>query len=244
MSCGIYKISNQINGHSYIGQSICIEGRWNDEKNNAFNINSEEYNKTLSQAFRKYGIENFKFEILEECEPSELNDKEIYYITLYDTYFNGYNATTGGQGNPNYCIKISKKQILEIYDLLLNSNISQNDIAKKYNVGYDTISNINQGKSRRLEGYNFPLRANKQKYFCIDCGTEISSMKTLRCNKCRGIIQRKVKRPTKEELYKILCENKGNFTKTGKSYKVSDNTIRKWCKFYALPYRSKEYNIK
>lgn len=244
MSCGIYKITNQLNGHSYIGQSIYIEGRWNQEKRRAFNENSSEYEKTLSQAFRKYGIENFTFEILEECEPSELDNKEIYYISLYDTYFNGYNETTGGQGGPNSCIKISKEQILEIYDLLLNSDISQNDIAKKYNIGYDVISNINRGKSRRLNGYNFPLRKYKKEYFCIDCGIEISQPGVLRCNKCRGIYQRKVKRPNKEVLFQLLSKNEGNFTKIGRQFDVTDNTVRKWCKAYGLPYHSKDYIVK
>jgi hypothetical protein len=48
MSCGIYKITNKLNNHSYIGQSINIENRWSDEKSRAFNPNSEEYNSTLS----------------------------------------------------------------------------------------------------------------------------------------------------------------------------------------------------
>ena len=54
------------------------------------------YNYLLSRAFRKYGIENFSFEILEECSKEDLDDREIYYISKYDSYFNGYNQTTGG----------------------------------------------------------------------------------------------------------------------------------------------------
>lgn len=214
------------------------------KKYRAFNESSEEYNKILSQAFRKYGIENFTFEILEECEPTELNDKEMYYISLYNTYFNGYNETTGGQGSSNYCAKISREQILEIYELLLNSEIPQNDIARQYKVGYDTISNINQGKTRRLEGYTFPLRVNKKEYFYIECGAKISSANTFRCAKCHRIHLQKVPRPTKEELYDLLLKNKGNFTKVGQKYNVTDNAIRKWCKSYNLPYHSKDYCIK
>lgn len=71
---------------------------------------SHEYNKTLSKAFRKYGLDNFTFEILEECDIDLLDEREIYYITLYDTYFNGYNETTGGNGgNMNAYQKISKE---------------------------------------------------------------------------------------------------------------------------------------
>ena len=78
MACGIYKITNQINGKSYIGQAIDIQTRWNKEKTRAFDPNSLEYEKTLSQAFRKYGLNNFTFEIIEQCEKALLNEKEIY----------------------------------------------------------------------------------------------------------------------------------------------------------------------
>ena len=68
MSCGIYKITNKVNNHSYIGQSVNIENRWVDEKSRAFNPNSESYTSTLSKAFRKYGVDNFIFEIIALCE--------------------------------------------------------------------------------------------------------------------------------------------------------------------------------
>ena len=89
---GIYKITNLVNGNAYIGQSVDIEKRFKDHKYRAF-VNypsNRDYEKALYRAFRKYGIENFKFEVLEICQVSELNDKEINYIKLYDTYNNGY----------------------------------------------------------------------------------------------------------------------------------------------------------
>jgi hypothetical protein len=64
-----------------------------------------------------------------------LNEKEKYYIEKYDTYFNGYNETTGGTLNENNCIKISKEELLKIYDLLINSSLSQKEIALLFNVG-------------------------------------------------------------------------------------------------------------
>lgn len=97
---GIYKITNLVNGNAYIGQSVDIEKRFKDHKYRAF-VNypsNRDYEKALYRAFRKYGIENFKFEVLEICQVSELNDKEINYIKLYDTYNNGYNETIGGDG--------------------------------------------------------------------------------------------------------------------------------------------------
>ena len=46
-------------------------------------------------------------------------------------------------------MKISADDLKKIYDLLLNSKISQKEIAKQFNVGEDVISTINHGKSRR-----------------------------------------------------------------------------------------------
>lgn len=95
---GIYKITNLINGHSYIGQSKNIFKRFNfhhicDYKN----PNSSQYNTKLYQAFRKYGIDQFQVGILELCDISQLDEKEIKYIKIFNTYKNGYNSTPGGQ---------------------------------------------------------------------------------------------------------------------------------------------------
>lgn len=95
---GIYKITNEINGKAYIGQSICIEERFKQHKREAFYKNKRS-NKILYQAFRKYGLENFSFEILEECTKEELDNREIYWIKYYNTFNDGYNLTMGGQGN-------------------------------------------------------------------------------------------------------------------------------------------------
>lgn len=64
MICGIYRITNKINGKKYIGQSVNIEKRWTNEIASAFNENSTSFDYPLSRAFRKYGIENFSFEVV------------------------------------------------------------------------------------------------------------------------------------------------------------------------------------
>lgn len=112
---GIYKITNKINNHSYIGLSTHIEDRWNYHKN-PYNWKRES-NKTLYKAIIKYGIDNFQFEVLEECSPEQLDEKEKYYIELYDTYYNGYNMTSGGennQGDSHPRHKLTKKDVEDI----------------------------------------------------------------------------------------------------------------------------------
>lgn len=119
MSCGIYKITNLINGHSYIGQSSNIEKRW--ERHRHYTSASDK-NKILYKAFQKYGIENFSFEIIEECPTTLLNEKEIYWIKYYDTYNNGYNATLGGGG----MLQADSQPILDLW----NQNISLHEISR------------------------------------------------------------------------------------------------------------------
>ena len=229
---GIYKITNKINNKSYIGQSINIESRWIHHRN--YPIKYSRY--PLYLAFEKYGIENFNFEVIEECSCGELDEKEQYYISKYDTYNNGYNQTLGGSsGSYGNSIKLSKEDVWTIYDLLQFSSISQREIAQQFHVGEDTISEINQGKTRVLPNFSFPLRSNiRQKYYCQRCGKEISRSSTRTyCRECYRFFTRKVERPSREELKKLIKNN--SFTQLSRDFQVSDNAIRKWCKAYNLP---------
>ena len=103
---GIYKITNQVNGKVYIGQSIDIHRRWNDERSRARNQETKEISAIYS-AMNKYGIENFTFEIIEECAPEMLSIREQYWIdTLQTLSPQGYNliASQPSAAKPNYCI--------------------------------------------------------------------------------------------------------------------------------------------
>ena len=73
--CGIYKITNLVNGKVYIGQSVDIYKRWTEHKDC---ITSKKGYKPLYRAFRKYGINNFEFIVLEYCDEKQLREKEIY----------------------------------------------------------------------------------------------------------------------------------------------------------------------
>lgn len=124
MTMGIYKITNLKNDKSYIGLSFDIERRWKQHLGYAFNTSQEEvslYHNKLYNAIRKHGKENFRFEIIEECEKEKLKEREIYWIKYYDTYNNGYNLTTGGdisgydvaeEKHPN--AKLTRKDVEDI----------------------------------------------------------------------------------------------------------------------------------
>ena len=90
---GIYRITNKINGKTYIGQSINIEERWKKHIKG-----SPRYTSHIHSAIKKYGVENFEFAVLLECPANMLNVWERDMIALYDSYDNGYNLTLGGEG--------------------------------------------------------------------------------------------------------------------------------------------------
>ena len=96
---GIYKITNLINSKVYIGQSNDIERRFKQHK--SINEQKRHSHLPLYQAFNKYGIQNFKFEILEECSIQNLDFKEQFYIKQYKSLIhqNGYNIKSGGETN-------------------------------------------------------------------------------------------------------------------------------------------------
>lgn len=247
MICGIYKIENLINHKVYIGQSSNIERRWSKHK-------SVQEKHSIHLAFDKYGIENFSFEVIEECPIEKLDEREIYWIDKYDSYNNGYNETLGGSGG-NRPIKLTPQQVEEITELLKTNQYNNIDIAKMYDVSENTISGINTGYYWKRDNISYPVKKSAivhtdkkdiiknlipEENFCIDCGKRIQRCST-RCTECDKKNRRKVDRPTKEELFNFLTDIKGNFTKAGEYYGVTDNAIRKWCKSYGIPSKSGDY---
>lgn len=91
---GIYKITNQKDNMCYIGQAVDLARRWKDHAKCGLGIDTPASNK-LYKAMIEDGLWNFSFEILEECPPAQLNEKEKYYIQLYKSYEFGFNSNKG-----------------------------------------------------------------------------------------------------------------------------------------------------
>ena len=94
--CGIYKITNKNNGLCYIGQSTDCAKRWKEHIKHGLGIDTPVQNK-LYKAMLKDGVTNFTFELLEQCDRQLLNEKEKFYINLYQAYDYGYNSTIGNK---------------------------------------------------------------------------------------------------------------------------------------------------
>lgn len=80
---GVYKITNTINGKTYVGQSKNIEKRFYQHK-----WASQIKDTNLYKDIRELGVDAFKFEVIEECQVNELRAKELHYIHLLNPFYN------------------------------------------------------------------------------------------------------------------------------------------------------------
>lgn len=129
----IYKITNLINQKSYIGKTENKNPytRWKEHQYAAKN-NAAVQNYPIYKAINKYGIENFTFEIIEQT--LQTREREIYWISFYNTYSTGYNATLGGDGG---CI-INSQEVLHLYSKGYNCR----QIAEQMKHNEDSIAKI------------------------------------------------------------------------------------------------------
>ena len=97
---------------------------------------------------------------------------------------------------------------------------------------YETFCTFDEEKYQELN----ELRKN-QENVCKSCGKPVTNKATY-CVECWSIINRRVERPSREELKDMI--RRLPFTQIGKQYKVTDNTIRKWCDGYKLPRTKKD----
>lgn len=98
--CGIYKITNINNQMCYVGQSVDILNRFTQHCRCGCGMKTPKDNK-LYAAMLDCGLESFTFEVVEECPKEELDEKEAYYIKMYNAVNFGYNSQEGANGKSN-----------------------------------------------------------------------------------------------------------------------------------------------
>ena len=98
--CGIYKITDINDMKCYVGQSVDIANRFTQHCRCGCGIKTPKDNK-LYAAMLKEGLDQFTFEIVEICPQKELNEKEKYYIDVYNSVNYGFNSQDGVNGKSN-----------------------------------------------------------------------------------------------------------------------------------------------
>ena len=91
---GIYRLTNLTNQKIYIGQAVDIADRFKQHIKCGLGIDTP--SNMLYKAMLRDGVENFIFEVIEECDRCQLNDRETYYIDFYRSQEHGYNMNRGG----------------------------------------------------------------------------------------------------------------------------------------------------
>jgi group I intron endonuclease len=147
---GIYKITNNINNKIYIGRSLDIEKRWKQHKNP-----STDY--LINRAIKKYGVDNFTFEIIEEINNDNLlSDREVYWIHFYDSTdpLNGYNISKGGDAffEGKHHTKESKLKIKESMPIRTGKNNPMFGVSAYKDKTAEDIKEIGKKISDKLKG--------------------------------------------------------------------------------------------
>ncbi len=91
MTCGIYAITHRETGRQYVGRSVDVEDRWAHHYSAGCSY--------IGTVIQRYGSRAFDFEIIEECDRDQLDEREIYWIAKLGTMKpSGFNLGRGGKG--------------------------------------------------------------------------------------------------------------------------------------------------
>lgn len=160
----IYKAINKINGKVYIGQTINgLEQRKREHKNHS-NLNSIYH---FHNAIRKYGFDNFEWEVLHEnvCDLDTLNCLEEIEIILHNSFHIGYNMNNGGKNcrpSEKTRIKMSKSQIGRKHSKETKEKMSKSHIGRTFT----TEHKMNISKSRYISiNINNLIRLKQSKLY-------------------------------------------------------------------------------
>ena len=144
---GIYKITNNINGKIYIGQSNNIKRRFSEHKTKGAGTKI-----LVDEAIQKYGVNNFSFEIIEECNLEQLNEKESFWIDYYKQNNILYNLSEGGDNQSrgiNNGRAILTEDDIKIIRNAYNNHKIRKEIYEQFKdkISFSTFANIWDGSS-------------------------------------------------------------------------------------------------
>lgn len=160
-SC-IYRIDFP-NGQFYIGKTNNLERRIKEHISDSFNCNRREYNTKVGRHIRKY-LNEAELKILEYVDVEQLNEKEKYYIELYQANILGCNMTLGGDGGNSgelaYNSVFTNEQVYDIRKRRFNGE-RKIDVYQDYSyIKFDSFENIWLGNGYPNIGKEFIIPKN------------------------------------------------------------------------------------
>jgi group I intron endonuclease len=239
---GIYKIENIINKKVYIGQSNDIINRFKSHKNKL--NNNKHPNAHLQNAWNKYEINNFKFEIIEECVKEIIDEREKFWINYYDSdnEDKGYNLESGG--NKNKIVAEETKQ-------KISSSVKKVYLSEEYREKHRKKI-IGKKKGQLSEETKLKLSlANKGKHPSEESRRKMSESQKKRnlYYKQKGEHVRKYKKKYNklsddiiDEIRKKYLTGKYTQTELGKEYSITQQTVSKIVNYKGCIIYSKEFS--
>ena len=237
----IYKAKNKINNKIYIGQTIQkLNERKSRHKSESFNKKSLRYTVYFHNALRKYGMDNFEWEIVWEgyCDKDKLDELESLYIDFFKSLRpNGYNLNLGGSGNRGFKhseetkLKLSeykgknssgyKYTIYEFYHPNYGiEKCTKYEFQEKYSINESMVSGLCLGRYKNASGW--VLLKNKDEYDKImdlykfyhpEYGIEYVSQKELtnKYNLCINHVSELCLEKVKSHNGWVLLKNKDDY---------------------------------
>lgn len=150
--CGIYKLSFKGCPKVYIGQSINIEDRYGTHIEN---MKKGTHTKKLQEAFSLYGYPDIELEKV--CTRISLDIEEAILIKKYNSIKEGFNTAKASTSNLAGT-KFSKDQVTKVFNLLVDSTLTHQDIAKSLGVSLSLVNSISSGASHCYLSEEYPER--------------------------------------------------------------------------------------
>lgn len=208
----IYKITNLLNGKTYIGKTDIhtVQERFKEHIKD-----SKKYlDRPLYRAFNKYGIENFKIETIEECNVNESCEREKYWIEYYNSFKYGYNATIGGDGRAY----IDRELVIKTYNKVQN----QTQVAEILKISQDSVSYIlKENNIKLLTSSEVNKKQNGHAIAMLDKNTEkVLKIFTDQSDAARWLIkERKTNIQNSQKVSYIIGRVARGMRKTAYNYK-------------------------
>jgi group I intron endonuclease len=191
----IYKIKNIINSKEYVGCTITtLKKRFEEHAWRCINSDS---NTKFCNSIRKYGIENFNIELIQECDVKVIYEREKHFINEYNTFNLGLNSTIGGEGCLGYkhskeirekissTIKDGRSHKGKTYEELYGDRAEEEKLKRKISSGWnkmteeDKILRVNNIKTATRKNSKYGINLVKEIKQKINEGVKIKELKKL-----------------------------------------------------------------